>query len=213
MTKSKTEQCSFIECIKPAKANGLCNSHNEQRRAGKVLVPLRGYRKQDPILTEAGLRRCSACEEIKPLTEFYENLWWCKSCTNARTVQYKKDNVEYNREQAKQYRDRYPERKSTQTKHWYHGQPEVRRAYRLKKLYDLTNEQFEAMLAEQDGQCAICRTDKPGGRHGLWQVDHNHDTGAVRGLLCQGCNSGIGQFKENPDALLAAIRYLALHTK
>lgn len=73
-------------------------------------------------------------------------------------------------------------------------------------LYGITPEQYAALLAAQDGLCAICRTDAwPGkGPH----VDHAHDTGRVRGILCGGCNNGLGRFADDPARLRAAAEYL-----
>jgi hypothetical protein len=83
-----------------------------------------------------------------------------------------------------------------------HGQREYNRRY----LYGLTTEQFDQMLASQDGKCAICRTDKwPGyGPH----VDHCHETGRVRGILCGPCNHGLGILRDDPARLRAAADYL-----
>jgi hypothetical protein len=62
------------------------------------------------------------------------------------------------------------------------------------------------MLEAQDGVCAICRSAP------AVHVDHDHATGAVRALLCFNCNGGLGQFKDNPQALHAAAYYVQLHT-
>lgn len=72
--------------------------------------------------------------------------------------------------------------------------------------YGLEPGEFDQMLADQQGRCAICRTDTPKG-HG-WQVDHCHDSGAVRGILCHSCNVGIGHLKDDPTLLEAAVAYL-----
>ena len=64
------------------------------------------------------------------------------------------------------------------------------------------------MLAEQEGGCAICgEPPKTSALH----VDHCHDTGRVRGLLCFRCNSALGNFREDPAILTAALDYLAQH--
>lgn len=69
------------------------------------------------------------------------------------------------------------------------------------------------MLEAQGGKCAICGGE-PGGRwKRQFHVDHNHTTGAIRKLLCHGCNAGIGNFGEDPARLLAAIAYLQLHSE
>lgn len=64
------------------------------------------------------------------------------------------------------------------------------------------------MLSRQDDRCAICRTEIPGGRHGIFNIDHNHQTGEVRGLLCSKCNVGLGCFKDDLLVLESAIDYL-----
>ena len=82
------------------------------------------------------------------------------------------------------------------------------RAEDLKKNYGMTIEEFDAILASQGSQCAICRVDEPGGK-GAWHVDHNHLTGDLRGLLCHNCNLGLGHFQDSPDLLRKAIQYLS----
>jgi len=71
----------------------------------------------------------------------------------------------------------------------------------LRRKYGLTSEQYEQMLAKQDGRCRICRTEANGR---TWHVDHNHETGIVRGILCDNCNRGLGHFKDDADLLRRA---------
>jgi hypothetical protein len=78
-----------------------------------------------------------------------------------------------------------------------------RRDY-LKRTFGLTPEELDAMIAAQGGVCAICRDGKP--EH----IDHDHETGRVRGVLCGPCNMGLGLFKDDPARLDAAIGYLRL---
>lgn len=82
--------------------------------------------------------------------------------------------------------------------------------YRLKQ-YGLTIEQYEQMVVDQGGRCAICG--EPPNPRGILasaslNVDHSHETGRVRGLLCTTCNQGLGYFKDDEVRLLAAVRYL-----
>ena len=74
---------------------------------------------------------------------------------------------------------------------------------------------YEAMRATQSGRCAICSVELPshldddaGDLRALVAVDHNHDTGAVRGLLCGPCNCAIGYMADDPARLRAAADYL-----
>jgi recombination endonuclease VII len=77
----------------------------------------------------------------------------------------------------------------------------------LKRRYGITPVEYETMLAAQDGCCAICGTNKPGGR-GRWHVDHCSKTNIVRRLLCGSCNPGLGFFKHDIKLLQRAIDYL-----
>ncbi|MFB6568365.1 endonuclease VII domain-containing protein [Streptomyces noursei] len=79
-------------------------------------------------------------------------------------------------------------------------------AYKLKSEFGITIEDRDRMLVEQNGLCAICKAE-PHPTQGL-AVDHCHDTGRVRGLLCHKCNRGIGYFKDSPERLRRAAAYL-----
>lgn len=82
-----------------------------------------------------------------------------------------------------------------------------------KKMYGITQDQYEAMYAQQKGLCAIChQPEKTPTNDGkairMLAVEHCHRTGAVRGLACRSCNSGLAQFRDDPELLRSAIRYL-----
>lgn len=80
-----------------------------------------------------------------------------------------------------------------------------RSKYRRSQTYGLTVVELNELLA-QHAVCAICATDAWGEKGP--QVDHNHATGAVRGILCTSCNNGLGRFKDDPTLLRAAADYL-----
>ena len=81
------------------------------------------------------------------------------------------------------------------------------RKYALKRTFGISLQDWDALYRAQGGGCAICGVPcEPDGRR--LSVDHDHDTGQIRGLLCSGCNTGIGLLREDPDVLLAAIHYL-----
>jgi hypothetical protein len=75
---------------------------------------------------------------------------------------------------------------------------------RLKSRYGITPEDYDQMLKEQNGVCAICKVRKKEKLH----IDHDHKTGRVRGLLCGACNRALGLLKDNTDFLNKAIEYL-----
>ena len=79
-----------------------------------------------------------------------------------------------------------------------------RRDY-LRRKFGLTTEALAAVVDKQGGGCAIC-----GGA--AEHIDHDHETGAVRGVLRLSCNMGLGHFRDEPERLAAAIRYLRKST-
>jgi hypothetical protein len=88
---------------------------------------------------------------------------------------------------------------------WYKAN---HRRRNLRYKYDLTEAEFDAMLVAQGGGCAICRTSEPGGPYGRFNVDHDHETGRVRGLLCHGCNVALGILGDNAEAIRRVLAYL-----
>ena len=127
----------------------------------------------------------------------------CKECSNVVRREYRiknRDNVNAgkmslyyeNHEQSKsRLRDRYKT----------YGL-----AWKLQHKYGLTLDEYRRMVEAQDGRCAICRAPPPCGKR--LYVDHCHESGRVRGLLCNNCNRGLGCFKDSPEFLLAAKDYL-----
>lgn len=78
----------------------------------------------------------------------------------------------------------------------------------IKRTYDITYEDYEALLISQNYSCAICKSRIGNARSSRLFVDHCHNTAKVRGLLCSNCNHGLGQFKDSPKLLQRAIEYL-----
>ena len=74
--------------------------------------------------------------------------------------------------------------------------------------YGLDEDSFAKMSEEQDHKCKICGTEAADCRYGVLVVDHCHETGDVRGLLCPKCNTGIGLLKDDPRVLANAVKYL-----
>jgi hypothetical protein len=101
------------------------------------------------------------------------------------------------------------------TKKWSPLYAEYKRRKRLRQRFGLKVSEYEAMIASQDGVCAICKSPEStvhdtakGAAVRRLSVDHCHNTGAVRGLLCRACNKGLGHFRDDPSLLRAAANYL-----
>lgn len=127
----------------------------------------------------------------------------------ARRSQYERTGREYF---AKRRKANPEERKRASKKYRERHADRVRDAY-LQKEYGITLARYEEMLVEQRGACAICGRTEDGihprtGRPRRLAVDHCHDTGRVRGLLCLACNAAIGLVQHDEQRLLLAIEYL-----
>ena len=83
---------------------------------------------------------------------------------------------------------------------------EAIRCAELKRLYGISREQYLDMMLAQGGVCVVCQ--EACARGGELSVDHNHETGEVRALLCRACNSALGLLREDPERMIAMIDYL-----
>jgi hypothetical protein len=148
---------------------------------------------------DAVLKACSKCGESWPLEHFrvFQRQGrpcrhsHCRACQNARL---------------REYRRRHPEREAARSKAYRQRNPDKVRARNIAKRGGATLEDYDAMFAQQGGVCAICKQPPLDGKH--LSVDHCHATGAIRGLLCGKCNSGLGMFADEPGRLIAAVNYL-----
>jgi len=129
-------------------------------------------------------KKCCTCKEDLPVESFHKNrstkTGFAEECKVCKKVR------------AKTYYDKNPEK-------W--------RDSHYRRTYRLSVEEYSALLTKQGGKCAICgcTESRDGSR---FAVDHCHDTGKVRGLLCRPCNSAIGFLNDDYQTALSAARYL-----
>lgn len=117
-----------------------------------------------------------------------------------------------NEQKAKQMRElraKDPQKHREMARQWRAANPGYAAMRSRLQRYGLTGHAYEKMLTAQAGLCAICHR-KPGMKKGL-QIDHDHETGAVRALLCLNCNTGLGNFRDDSKLLRAAVEYLIAH--
>lgn len=110
----------------------------------------------------------------------------------------------------KEYHLRNKEEHNARSKAYYRANREsqirISIERRMVRRYDLTLDQIDAMPKRQEGRCVVC-----GGLPEKLVVDHDHDTGRVRALLCGTCNVRIGMLKDDPSILSAAAQYVYAH--
>ncbi len=113
------------------------------------------------------------------------------------------------RELRRQEYHRNIEQYKQRRKQRYHeaGNKDVFRAQSLKQKYGITLADYNRILLAQGGICKICGSNDPG-RDPMFQVDHDHKTGKVRGLLCSKCNTGLAKFRDSAEHLRRAAAYL-----
>ena len=131
------------------------------------------------------MKLCSICKTLKPESSFSPD----SSAKDGRRGSCKFCHAEYKRSTQKA-----PISK------------EQRRKYRIKGRYGISLEEYNDLLVNQSGKCGICE------KLPLFDplcVDHDHNTGKVRGLLCSNCNKGVGLLQDSISVLSSAINYLS----
>lgn len=81
----------------------------------------------------------------------------------------------------------------------------IRERY-LKVRYNLTIDGWEQLFAFQEKACKICKSQEPSGKG--WHVDHDHQTGKIRGILCHHCNTALGLLKDSSEIAEKVVQYL-----
>ena len=135
------------------------------------------------------MKQCTTCLEFKPEEDFH----WHYKDKGIRRLSCKicRSNVEKLRQRTDSYKTK-------------------RTDYNLQKAYGISSEQYQEKLKYQNYGCAICKKKQT---TKALAVDHCHTTGKIRSLLCGPCNTGLGQFQDNPDLLLKAAEYLKEHNE
>jgi hypothetical protein len=138
-------------------------------------------------------KKCSRCQQVKPLSEFNRATkskdgyqWHCNACRKLHNkARYKYD-------------------------------LEVNRSKNLKRLYGMSPEEYQAMFTAQNGVCAVCgqpetSLDSRTRQVKNLQVDHCHKTGIVRALLCKECNNALGLLHDDPERIRLLLNYVEFY--
>ena len=140
-------------------------------------------------------KKCAKCKEYKLLKEFHRGEGpfgkrsYCKDCSCKKLKEWRNKNPERYRELSRK-----------------HSGTDKCRNTELIRKYGITLAQYNKMLIEQRYVCKICHK-KNNINHTLY-VDHHHESGVVRGLLCQKCNLIIGMCDEKPEILLKIVEFM-----
>lgn len=158
------------------------------------------------ITTE--LKQCIKCKENKSLDQFGKDSstkcglrGQCRSCRANESKKWQKAN---------------PGKVNIASAKWYKKNPLKAKNRSLMREYGISIDTYNNMLLQQNYQCAICKQsetaiDSKTNQPRSLAVDHCHETGKVRSLLCTGCNAAIGFIKENANTALLIAEYLKQH--
>jgi hypothetical protein len=151
------------------------------------------------------MKPCTKCGVLKDETAFSVDRskkdgrhGHCKECQSKRAKEKRQSDPEYRarcNEKSRQYRKTNREQTRASQRNAY-----------LKWKYGITTEDYNSLMQSQKGACAICKA--PESSWGKFAVDHCHQTGRVRGLLCFNCNTSIGKMNDDPSLLRRAAEYL-----
>jgi hypothetical protein len=161
------------------------------------------------------VKRCKHCRELNPYDDFYRDRKArdgcrpeCKACNlAARKAKYHADPAPYIA-RVKKWQQQNSEHLNAYRRE-YRKRPERKRADRdahLRRKFGMGIDEYERMFEAQHGVCAICGEARPEER--TLHVDHDHTTGAIRGLLCLRCNNAIRDFREEYGLFVRAANYL-----
>lgn len=199
-------QCSVDGCVKVVLGNGLCSAHYKRM---KLYGDVNAYNK--PVRQECKVQGCEEKQAAHELCDthyrrfkkigrdciidesfvydpakYYRICDWCGN----QMISDEKILKMFCTDDCAKHKEKYRSR----NRH-------------LLRQFDLTVDEWDDLFESQNECCGICKQTDPGnGKE--FAVDHNHETGAVRGILCSGCNTGIGLLKDDPETLRSAIAYL-----
>ena len=129
--------------------------------------------------------------------------YWCKRCIKV----YWEENQDKKREYLRKYHEENREKHLKHGREHYDENKELYRSSHLQRTYGISLADYDSMLITQKGKCAICgMTPEENGQR--LSVDHDHATGEIRALLCNGCNRGLGGFRDSPILCGLAMSYL-----
>lgn len=146
------------------------------------------------------MKRCSKCKEVLTV----ENGIVRK--TGPATGKFRSECRKCGTELAKAWKTQNPDRVREQSRNWKAKHPEKAAGYKRKSAYGISVAEFESLVCKQGNLCGICRGPMVPSKN--QHVDHNHETGEIRGLLCSKCNTGLGLLGDSPELLRAAAAYL-----
>jgi hypothetical protein len=161
-------------------------------------------------------KTCKVCGCEKHISEFRINAYKrgkvrleCWDCEKQNRKNYYIEHPDEERERAKNWSRENPEQRNATKRAYNKNHPEKVRDRNLKANYGIDQKEYDRLFIKQGGKCAICGGSPRGKSNKFFCVDHCHNTGKVRGLLCSPCNSAIGFLQESAELAQKTADYLS----
>jgi len=151
-------------------------------------------------------------EERRRARNAYKSAWYARNKERLkREGRVSRPSKEYHREWRRRNRERLREKHLE----WRRANPDALKEIRLRRKYGISTDELSALFLAQNGKCAICGKQldmlAPSLSGLRPNIDHDHRTGKVRGLLCKGCNTSLGVFGDDLVGILRVVDYLVSH--
>jgi hypothetical protein len=206
-------ECTTVRACEQCAAPLAAHSRADRRFCAQPCYAAWRRERADEAHAARTEKPCNRCGVVKPIALFarvrrrdgtYRPRGECAPCRREVILAWERDHPERVLEAGRSWRRAKRDLLIAQRK-----TPRAQRVRRSRALRDrgLTIEWYEQTLADQGGGCAICgRAATADGK--VLAVDHDHESGATRGILCSGCNQGLGRFSDSPALLRRAADYL-----
>ena len=165
----------------------------EQLEKARKRSKLRRLKNPDAVRLEAKEWRLKNPEKVR--------------ASNRRTRLKNKDAIQARQ---KEWVNKNPEKRRAAYLKYYEREKANIRDRQIRRLFGITLEEYNERLIAQNNTCALCGGG-PDAKGKMFAIDHDHKTGKIRGLLCRGCNVGMGNLKDDPELLEKAARYIRKH--
>lgn len=211
--KNRTlKPCGYPGCCKPSVARGLCDAHRKREDTNGTLESLRppdwGMKEKHPLINSY---RWISKRTKEGVTEEWDDFWRFVEDVGERPEGHTLRRYDSSKPFGPgnwYWKDSTPNTgRASYMREWNKRNPLKAKNNDLRKMYGIGLVEYDSMLSDQNGVCAIC-SEPETGRFKYLAVDHDHDTGKIRGLLCHRCNKALGGFKDSAEMLGKAVKYL-----
>lgn len=178
-------------------------SDEDFQKAKSVLQTQKSIRTKTEELKKKGLRHCKVCKKEGNKDNFLPDENLCNDCYKERSKRYYNNHKDHIKRKVREYAVTNEDKVKESGKRYRRSNKNRIKLYFVKWAYNLSPEEYELLLQNNNGFCPICNIKSEN-----LCIDHDHNTKRVRGMICSSCNLGLGNFHDDIDYLKKCIKYL-----